>query len=54
MRCKVYTLPKHLDEKVAALHLAKVGAKLTKLAPAQAEYIGVTVAGPFKHDAYRY
>ena len=51
---KVYTLPKHLDEKVAALHLAKVGAKLTKLTPAQAEYIGAPVAGPFKHDLYRY
>ena len=51
---KVYTLPKHLDEKVAALHLDKVGAKLTKLAPAQAEYIGVGVSGPFKHEAYRY
>ncbi len=51
---KVYTLPKQLDEKVAALHLAKVGAKLTKMTPAQAEYIGVTVAGPFKHDLYRY
>ena len=51
---QVYTLPKHLDEKVAALHLDKVGAKLTKLAPAQAEYIGVGVSGPFKHEAYRY
>ncbi len=51
---KVYTLPKHLDEKVAALHLAKVGAKLTKLTPAQADYIGTPVAGPFKHDLYRY
>ena len=51
---KVYTLPKHLDEKVAALHLAKVGAALTKLAPKQAEYIGVPVAGPFKHEQYRY
>ena len=51
---KVYTLPKHLDEKVAALHLAKVGAKLTKLTPAQAEYIGMPVVGPFKHDLYRY
>ena len=51
---KVYTLPKHLDEKVAALHLDKVGARLTKLAPAQAEYIGVGVSGPFKHEAYRY
>ena len=50
----VYVLPKHLDEKVAALHLAKVGAKLTKLSPAQAKYIGVTVEGPFKPDTYRY
>jgi adenosylhomocysteinase len=52
--CKVYTLPKHLDEKVAALHLAKVGAKLTKLSPKQADYIGMPVSGPFKHDLYRY
>ena len=52
--CKVYTLPKHLDEKVAALHLAKVGAELTKLSPKQAEYIGQPVSGPFKHDLYRY
>ena len=51
---KVYTLPKHLDEKVAALHLAKVGAALTKLTPKQAEYIGAPVSGPFKHDLYRY
>ncbi len=51
---KVYTLPKHLDEKVAALHLAKVGAKLTKLSEAQASYIGVPPAGPFKSDHYRY
>src|SRR3954453_21358253 len=51
---QVYTLPKHLDEKVAALHLDKVGAKLTKLSPQQAEYIGVTVSGPFKHEQYRY
>jgi adenosylhomocysteinase len=51
---QVYTLPKHLDEKVAALHLAKVGAKLTKLSPKQAEYIGMPVSGPFKHDLYRY
>jgi len=51
---KVYTLPKHLDEKVAALHLAKVGAKLTKLSQAQADYIGAGVNGPFKHDLYRY
>jgi adenosylhomocysteinase len=52
--CRVYTLPKHLDEKVAALHLAKVGATLTKLTPKQAEYIGTPAAGPFKHDLYRY
>lgn len=51
---KVYVLPKHLDEKVAALHLEKVGAKLTKLSQEQADYIGVTVDGPFKGDAYRY
>ena len=51
---QVYTLPKQLDEKVAALHLEKVGAKLTKLSPQQAEYIGVTVSGPFKHELYRY
>ena len=51
---KVYTLPKKLDEKVAALHLAKVGAKLTKLTPEQARYIGVDQNGPFKSEAYRY
>jgi adenosylhomocysteinase len=51
---QVYTLPKHLDEKVAALHLAKVGAKLTRLSPKQAEYIGVAQSGPYKHDLYRY
>ncbi|HJS31169.1 MAG TPA: adenosylhomocysteinase, partial [Alphaproteobacteria bacterium] len=51
---KVYTLPKRLDEKVAALHLAKVGARLTKLSAKQADYIGVAPAGPFKGDAYRY
>ncbi len=51
---KVYTLPKHLDEKVAELHLAKVGAKLTKLTPKQAEYIGTPSSGPFKHELYRY
>ncbi len=51
---QVYTLPKQLDEKVAALHLAKVGAALTKLTPKQAEYIGAPVSGPFKHDLYRY
>jgi adenosylhomocysteinase len=51
---QLYTLPKALDEKVAALHLAKVGANLTKLTPQQAEYIGVGASGPFKHDLYRY
>ena len=51
---KVYVLPKHLDEKVAALHLAKVGAKLTTLTEEQAEYINVPVTGPFKNDQYRY
>ncbi|MCB1840690.1 MAG: adenosylhomocysteinase, partial [Alphaproteobacteria bacterium] len=51
---KVYVLPKHLDEKVAALHLEKVGAKLTQLSQAQADYIGVEIKGPFKKDEYRY
>jgi len=51
---KVYTLPKHLDEKVAVLHLSKVGAKLTELTAEQSEYIGVAVQGPFKPDHYRY
>ena len=51
---KVYTLPKHLDEKVASLHLGKLGAKLTAMSPEQAEYIGVAPAGPFKPDHYRY
>jgi adenosylhomocysteinase len=51
---EVYVLPKHLDEKVAMLHLAKLGVKLTKLSEKQARYIGVTVDGPFKPDAYRY
>jgi adenosylhomocysteinase len=50
----VYTLPKHLDEKVAALHLAKIGVELDVLTPDQAEYIGVTVQGPFKPEYYRY
>ncbi|TCH98674.1 adenosylhomocysteinase [Roseococcus sp. SYP-B2431] len=50
----VFVLPKHLDEKVAMLHLDKVGAKLTKLRPDQASYIGVPEAGPFKAEAYRY
>jgi adenosylhomocysteinase len=51
---KVYTLPKHLDEKVAALHLAKVGATLTQLTTQQAGYIGVETQGPFKAEQYRY
>ena len=51
---KVYVLPKHLDEKVAMLHLNKVGAKLTKLSKDQADYISVDVKGPFKPDTYRY
>jgi adenosylhomocysteinase len=51
---EVYVLPKHLDEKVAALHLAKVGAHLSKLSDEQADYIGVDVNGPFKSDHYRY
>ncbi len=51
---KVYTLPKQLDEKVARLHLAKVGAKLTELTPEQSDYIGVPADGPFKPDYYRY
>ena len=51
---KVYTLPKHLDEKVARLHLAKIGVKLTKLTDKQSEYISVPQSGPFKPDHYRY
>ncbi|UII29350.1 adenosylhomocysteinase [Fulvivirga maritima] len=51
---KVYTLPKHLDEKVARLHLLKIGVELDTLSEDQAEYIGVTVEGPYKSDAYRY
>jgi adenosylhomocysteinase len=51
---QVYVLPKHLDEKVAALHLKKIGANVTKLTPAQASYLGVPAAGPFKKDWYRY
>jgi len=51
---KVYVLPKHLDEKVARLHLEKLGVKLTTLSPKQAAYIGVPVEGPFKSDRYRY
>jgi adenosylhomocysteinase len=51
---RVYVLPKHLDEKVARLHLPKLGVKLTELTPKQAEYIGVPVEGPYKPDHYRY
>jgi adenosylhomocysteinase len=51
---KVYVLPKHLDEKVARLHLKKIGAMLTELSPGQASYIGVAVDGPYKPDTYRY
>ncbi len=50
---QVYTLPKHLDEKVASLHLAKIGAKLTKMTPEQAKYLGVPETGPFKAEHYR-
>jgi len=51
---RVYTLPKHLDEKVARLHLEKIGVKLTQLRPDQASYIGVKSEGPYKPDHYRY
>jgi adenosylhomocysteinase len=51
---KVYVLPKRLDEKVARLHLGRIGAKLTELTPDQAEYIGVPQEGPYKPDYYRY
>jgi adenosylhomocysteinase len=51
---KVYVLPKHLDEKVARLHLKKVGAMLTELTDEQAAYIGVSKSGPYKADTYRY
>jgi adenosylhomocysteinase len=51
---KVYTLPKHLDEKVARLHLSKIGVELEELSADQAEYIGVTVDGPYKPEYYRY
>jgi adenosylhomocysteinase len=51
---QVYTLPKHLDEKVARLHLDKIGVKLTKLSDKQSSYIGVPQEGPFKGDHYRY
>jgi adenosylhomocysteinase len=51
---KVYVLPKHLDEKVARLHLSALGVKLTQLSKQQADYIGVAVDGPYKPDSYRY
>jgi adenosylhomocysteinase len=51
---KVYVLPKHLDEKVARLHLAKIGVTLDELTEAQSEYLGIPVNGPFKADHYRY
>ena len=51
---EVYVLPKLLDEKVARLHLSKIGAKLTELTRTQADYIGVPVEGPYKPDHYRY
>ena len=51
---EVYTLPKHLDEKVASLHLDKIGVKLTKLTDQQSAYIGVPQQGPFKSEHYRY
>jgi adenosylhomocysteinase len=51
---KVYVLPKHLDEKVARLHLERIGVKLTELKAEQADYIGVPQAGPYKPDHYRY
>ncbi len=51
---KVYVLPKQLDEKVARLHLSKIGAKLTRLSKDQADYIGVPVDGPYKAEHYRY
>jgi adenosylhomocysteinase len=51
---KVYTLPKHLDEKVARLHLKKLGVEMTQLSEVQAAYIGVPVDGPYKAEHYRY
>jgi adenosylhomocysteinase len=50
----VHRLPKHLDEEVARLHLAKLGVKLSRLSPEQAAYLGIPRDGPFKPDAYRY
>src|SRR5207237_10708011 len=51
---QVYVLPKHLDEKIARLHVEALGARLTALRPAQAEYVNVPIAGPYKSDHYRY
>jgi adenosylhomocysteinase len=51
---KVYTLPKHLDEEVARLHLSKIGSKLTVMSQDQSDYINVPVEGPYKNDGYRY
>jgi adenosylhomocysteinase len=51
---KVYVLPKHLDEKVASLHLGRLGVKLTKLSKAQADYLGIEANGPYKPEHYRY
>jgi len=51
---KVYMLPKHLDEKVARLHLAKIGVELDVLTPAQSEYLGISASGPYKPEYYRY
>jgi adenosylhomocysteinase len=51
---KVYTLPKHLDEKVARLHLGRIGAKLTTLTAEQERYLGIPAGGPYKPDHYRY
>ena len=51
---EVYVLPKHLDEKVASLHLAKLGVKLTTLSKEQSDYLGIATEGPFKPDHYRY
>jgi adenosylhomocysteinase len=51
---QVHILPKQLDEKVARLHLEKIGARITRLTPEQAAYIGVSADGPFKSDHYRY
>ena len=53
-RSEVYVLPKHLDEKVARLHLAALGVELTELTPEQSAYLGVPVEGPYKPDHYRY